>query len=130
MPLYQLGWLGDDTLDAPTDFSIDSMPYNTDPGFVTGDAGFVPYAGVMTDPTLVPSQGTYDQWLSQSTPGIATSLAQAIANFFKGGRTLSPSPRVSSTPLSQQTLSMGSALPMLAIGAIGLVVLTSIGRRR
>jgi hypothetical protein len=144
LPLYQLGWLGDDGDDSDDD----QVPLLTSP---LPDSIALPTISAplptITDPyanpggAFVNDNGTSDYGPEPAnsgggTPGypsssgsssLATSIASAISSVF------SPSPRVSSTPTAAAapgTISMGSAVPLLAMAAVAIVLVSSAGGSR
>jgi hypothetical protein len=138
-PLYQLGWLGDDGLDPSTiDVQPDQIPY-VDPtdtgGGIPGFPSDPTYSQMVANPNLIPTTPTSGTGPAMgpvpggAAPGVASSLTSAISSLF------SPAPKVATTPTgaaaaSGLTASLGSALPVLAIAAIAMVVLTGSGGRR
>lgn len=145
-PLYQLGWLGDDGIDVTDSTLPDSIPLEpidpTDtgggiPGFPTTPS----YSDMLANPNLIPTTpatGTGPAMgpvPSSASSGAASSLTSAIASLFspQSSSSLLPgaSPRVSTA--APASISLASALPLLLIGGIGIVVLSSLGgggRRR
>jgi hypothetical protein len=134
MPLYQLGWLGDngDDDDVPVSSSElpDSIPLETftpmttsygAPGSPTDTLESTPY----NTPTFVANpdaSGVLVAGSSSATGSVASSLTSALANLFSP----TPSPRVATAPAAGTTVasSLGSSmLPLLAIGAVGVLLL-------
>jgi hypothetical protein len=136
MPLYQLGWLGDNgdddeapvtSSDLPNSIPLDTFtPMTTSygaPGSLTDPMVSSPY----TTPTFVANpdaSGTLVAGSSSATgaSSVASSLTSALANLFSP----TPSPRVATAPAAGSTVasSLGSSmLPLLAIGAVGVLLL-------
>jgi hypothetical protein len=155
-PLYQmrLGGLGDDAPDftdlgAPVDTTIDpSIAAYPGPSYQDMLANpnayqdvFTstnPNAGVVYGPAG-PGQPGSSVSLNPATPSTyagAPTIAQAIANFFSPKPapapplTRGPSPRVSTVPVGV-TSSLTSHLPLIAVGILGIVVISGFaaGRR-
>jgi hypothetical protein len=144
-PLYQLGWLGDDTTDSslpdftglgptvdspilgPVDYSA-TFPASPDQS--SPDTPVNPNSGVVFGPPGPGQPG--------GLPASAgSSIASAISNLFRPTPTTTlapgPAPRVGVPyAAASPTLALGTALPILAIGVVGMVLLTSGGggRRR
>jgi len=151
-PLYQLGWLGDSVdftdlgppVDSPILGPIDySASFPASPDQVSVDTPVNPISPVVFGPPGPGQPGGVP-----AAAGVATSLTQSIANFFKPTTpVLQPgvAPRVSGCPAgyginaagqcvpTSGTISLGSALPILGIGAVVLIAISTIGggkRRR
>lgn len=149
-PLYQLGWLGEDVpVDvAPTPDFIPELPT------IPPDTAS-PFAWPLPDPSN--TGGGIPGFPTAGAAGAAGSLTQWISSLIpkpSPGLQPGPSPRVSSAPCTNyvqdvaggplrcattsssgifgSTISLGSALPILAIAGIAYVVVSSIagGRRR
>jgi hypothetical protein len=151
-PIYQLGWLGDDSTDdglsdinfndldptvMPTlDTSGTDTPVNPDSGVQYGPAS--PYTPVNPNSGVVygPPAPGQPGGAPASSSSIGTSITSAITSLFRPSTaptTLAPgpAPRVATAPVA----GLSSDLPILALFAIGAVVLVPLisgggGRRR
>jgi hypothetical protein len=153
VPLYQLGWLGDDGAGDPSLYDIQygggTPDYSPSPDFVA-TLTYPDTGSGAGDPSLYDIQygggnaAAYEHAaaVAASQPSSLTStISNAFRSLFPGTTTRAPNtllpgpaPRVSSTPT--QTAGVSSWIQqnfgLLAIGAIGLVVLPQLigGRRR
>lgn len=145
-PLYQLGWMGDDSFDfwdpiAPQQPTIDATltfpPPSADPSFSDMLSNPNAYPDIFT-PTNPSSGVVYGPPGPGQPGGVPIAAASSIASLFSklfGGSSSSgvnlppgPSPRVG-VP-SGSTMSMASALPLLAVVGVGIVLLSSVGGKR
>jgi|HubBroStandDraft_6_1064221.scaffolds.fasta_scaffold04109_3 hypothetical protein len=141
-PLYQLGWLGDDSAPDFTDFGppVDSPilgPVDVSLSYPPSPDQTPSYQDMLSNPNLIPTTPTAGTGVpmgpvpSGAATSATASLTSALTSLFSPKPASSllpgPSPRVSTLA---PTISLGSALPMLAIGAVGIVLLTSLGGRR
>jgi hypothetical protein len=157
-PIYQLGWLGDDsTDDGLSDINFNDIepiatpvfdtslsfpdttdtPVNPDSGVQYGPAS--PYTPVNPNSGVVygPPAPGQPGGVPASSSSVGTAITSAITNLFKPSTaptTLAPgpAPRVATSPVA----GLSSDLPILALFAIGAVVLVPLisggggGRRR
>jgi hypothetical protein len=145
-PLYQLGWIGQDGTDSSLpDFSglgppvdspilgpIDlSLSYPPSPDQTSVDTPVNPNSGVVYGPPGPGQPGS-----AVPAPSVTSSITSALTSLFRPAATSptylppGPSPRVA-VPVAS-SLSLGSALPILAVGAVAIVLVSSLGggRRR
>ena len=135
MPLYQLGWLGDngDDDDVPVTSSDlpDSIPLDTYTPLTTSYGA----PGSLTDPLVSSPYNTPTFVANPNAPGelvagsssatgassVASSLTSALTSLFSP----TPSPRVATAPAGSTVASSlsSSMLPLLAIGAVGVLLL-------
>jgi hypothetical protein len=144
VPLYQLGWLGDDTVFGPPE-TIDTAAVNLDTGMTSPGYGMPPtdpFSIYSADPNLIPTTPTSGIGPAMgpvpvsSSPNLFTSIAQAASGLLtrpSGVLPPGPSPRVSSVPYGASTFgaSFSQYLPTIAIFGVGALLLSKIlgGRR-
>jgi hypothetical protein len=158
VPLYQLGWLGDDGAGDPSLYDIQygggTPDYSPNPDFVATltypDPGTPSFWDMLQNPELIPTTPTSGaprvygppapgQAGSSVAPSVASSISSLFTSIFKpnaAGSQLAPgpAPRVSSTPTQASSVTgwIQQNLGLLAIGAVAVVAIPAIfgGRRR
>jgi len=146
-PLYQLGWLGDNGDSAPdfTDLGppVDSPilgPVDVSLSYPASPDQVPSYQDMLSNPNLIPTTPTTGTGVpmgpvpSGAASSATSSLTSALTSLFapKPASSLLPGPAPRVGTAVPASLSLESALPIIAIGAIGIVLISSLGggRRR
>jgi hypothetical protein len=146
VPLYQLGWLGDSTDVYGPPETIDTAALNADtglgPGMDVTNLNLTFPDPSSPDTPVNPNSGVIFGPPGPGQPGgvpvsAAGSITSAIASLFSPKSSSlalppGPSPRVAApaTGIAAMTASLGSSLPIIALGIVGFVVLSNMGGRR